>query len=182
MMEAWHHEHPMENPCAAGTECRAGARLFTSVDMREYPVNTLLAYGAPMLNPILLLTVVFLVPLSANAAERCPVINGKYSFIEKRADRVLEHSITHFTRQDAGVFSYTVQGTFQVADGVAKPLRLKNNQMGKISLSCDKGFLIVNIHAEDTKTITIFEISATSETEINVRSNIPGRDGIYVKQ
>lgn len=132
--------------------------------------------------PLVLFFSISIVPLFAQAAD-CPVINGTFRMDTKLENKIVTRKITHFTRQVNGIFSYTIDaaGNFQEADGVPRSIRI-GNKTGKITFSCMQDTLILITQADGSEFISRTELAALSDSELEVKSNVSGRSGLYSKE
>ena len=139
-----------------------------------------------MLKALALLVAQFVLTVSSAFAApgKCPVINGKYSYIE-HVDGVptRRHSVTMFTRAERGVFSYTVDknGTFQVADGVARPGTARGFDV-TYRLTCLEGTLVFETTIVGSDAKDVRKYAALSEKELLVETGNSGSSGVYVLQ
>jgi hypothetical protein len=139
-----------------------------------------------MTKPVVLLAALFALFLESAFAQaaQCPVINGRYSYIEMRNGRPFaRHTITMFTRIAGKVFSFTVQKyeNWQVADGVDRPIKIGDHD-ATVRLTCKGGTLFMETRTVGTDVFLFQKFTPRSRTELYVETTLEGRTGLYILQ
>ncbi len=130
-----------------------------------------------MLKPVVVLSLFAFLALGSAMADaapsKCPV---------KIGDQIHTYTHTRYTRQNRGVFSYTIdsEGNFQVADGIARPYRL-GDRLGKVRMSCEESSMIFESWADGSERIHRVKMTPLSQTKLKIESTKEGRTGIYHK-
>lgn len=131
---------------------------------------------------LVLFAILLIAPANADASN-CPVINGEYKReLEVKGKRYLV-SITYFTRIDGDEFSYSTEneGAFQPADGIARPISIRDIP-GMLTMYCEGKKLISLSQADGSEKISKVEISMLNEREMKAVFSQPQRSGIYIKE
>lgn len=134
-----------------------------------------------MLKPVVLLALVFTLAPSFAEAAKCPVINGVFGMDVDVGGKIQHLKLVKFTRQDGNKFSYSVDGNGKVffpADGKPHPIQIRDIA-NMITIVCSGDSLSIVVVAENPDEAYRVHITKLSEDELDFRSNVENRSGIY---
>jgi hypothetical protein len=118
----------------------------------------------------------------ALAQKNCPTINGRFEMRKTVDGKELIFGFNMYTRQEAGIFSYTVKAdTFHVADGKLRPVEL-NGIPGLIKSWCTgTNTLEQQSMDREGKGVSWRKMTPMDQCRVAYESDLSRRNGIYSK-